>query len=298
MSENWFSFTQKCSSNTQKKLALFSGYFQNRNLENVQIVFIDEHVHQYRFLPTHAESIIIVSSNVQITIEQTKDVEQEKHIDVVLLDEAHVSFFVDQRNAKSNYRFFLGPSAQLTCFLAFIDIQHCVAKVVCHLLGAEASAQLNGVYVLNESQSMTLLTEQHHHVPHTKSDLLLRGFVTDVAQSMHQGIITIDENAQQTKASQYNKTLLGSMNAQAKSVPSLEIKAHDVRCQHGSAIGYLDEQQLFYLQSRGFNEQEAQKMLIEAFFADVDEWLHDAIQEKLKKIFFPQENKRIEKNFI
>ncbi len=284
--KNWLSFIQKYSFSDQQKLAPSATYFQDRNLENVQIVFInDECAQTYRFSPTNAESIIIVSSNIQITIEDANDVEQEVNVDIILLDEVQVNFFVNQHNAKSNYRFFLGFSAKLYFFLAVVDVQPCTIKVVCHVLGANALAVLQGVYVLNKSQAMTLFTEQHHHVPHTQSDLSLRGFVTDDAKSIHQGIITIDGQAQQTKASQYNKTLLGSMHAQAKSVPSLEIKAHDVRCQHGSAIGYLDEQQLFYLQSRGLNEYEAQKTLVEAFFSDSNEFLQDAIQKKLKKLF-------------
>lgn len=285
MYQNWTLFIQQYSLGIQKKLALFTEYFKNRSLERVHVVFIDNTFDTYSFSPIQAESILVVSSHAQIEFLESADRKQEYIVDIFVLDRTKVNVLVNHKNVNSTYRFFLGQGAQLHFGMTIVDVNQSVIKIICHLLGTESCANLKVVSLLNDSQEVQLFTEQHHHAVHTKSDLVLRGFVTHNAQILHQGIITIDQQAQQTQASQQSKILLGSANAQAKSIPSLEIKAHDVRCQHGSAIGYLDEQQLFYLQSRGFDERAAQKMLVEAIFAEIDVCLHEMLKEKIDKMF-------------
>lgn len=281
MSHRWSSLLHSFHVDLKKKLELFSFYLQKQEFQDNSFIFL-HNVEKYILKDNHPE-LIIIACNVDIIVEHaiTNDINR---LTIIVLDEVKVKVFIQHNPLKIDYQFFVGPSAQLNLFFSFIDDKECTSKVSCHLVGVDAQVSLQISYMLNQAQNVSLLTEQHHHAPHTKSDLLLRGFITDKAQIMHQGIITIDKKAQQTVASQHNKTLIGSLYAKAKSMPNLEINAHDVRCAHGSAIGYLDEQQLFYLQSRGFDVQESQKILIKAFFAELNDCLHEAVKEKLNTI--------------
>lgn len=283
MNKQWHSVLKNYSFHEQKKLSLFNEHFQHRDFNNVHIIFLNTEQSQVLSL-THAQMMVIVSADVHLKIAFDVIPEQEVIINFLILDEAKVNLYGDLIIEKLSCNFFLGNSAQLNCYLAFMHKQHSIATIEYHLLGVRSCATLQGIYILDQAKTIDIFTKQYHYMPDTESNVSLKGFVTDCAKSMHQGLVTIDKGAQRANASHYNKTLIGKEDAQAKSIPSLEIKAHDVSCKHGSAIGYLDEQQLFYLKSRGFDEAHATKMLTEAFFADSDETLFTLVQEKLKKI--------------
>ena len=94
-------------------------------------------------------------------------------------------------------------------------------------------------------------TLQDHAAPHTRSDLLFKGAVEDTAQSVYSGLIRIRKEAQRTEAFQTNRNLVLTEGAEAKSVPNLEIEADDVKCSHASTVGPIDDDQLYYLATRG-----------------------------------------------
>ena len=94
-------------------------------------------------------------------------------------------------------------------------------------------------------------TQQNHNAPHTTSDLLFKGALRDQSRSVWQGMIYVAPGAQKTNGYQANRNLVLSRGARANSIPGLEILADDVRCTHGATVGQLDEEQMFYLLSRG-----------------------------------------------
>ncbi len=96
-----------------------------------------------------------------------------------------------------------------------------------------------------------LRTVQLHAAPRTRSNLLFKGAVANTAHSVYSGLIRVEKGAKGTNAMQTNRNLVLSEGAQADSVPNLEIEDNDVRCSHASAVGPIDESQLFYLESRG-----------------------------------------------
>ena len=106
-------------------------------------------------------------------------------------------------------------------------------------------------------------------MPRAHSDLLFKGVLADQARGVFSGLIKVELNAQKTDAYQKNRTLLLSDEARSDSVPQLEINANDVRCSHGSTTAPVDEQELFYLRSRGISKPVAEKMLVTAFLEDV-----------------------------
>ncbi|MGH7640793.1 MAG: Fe-S cluster assembly protein SufD [Candidatus Dormibacteria bacterium] len=138
------------------------------------------------------------------------------------------------------------------------------------LMQGEASeARLVGLTLGQGRQHCDLQTLQDHVAPGAVSDLLYRVAVAERARSVYAGLIRVEENAQRTNAYVQNRNLLLSPQAKADSNPTLEILANDVRCTHGTTAGRIDDNQLYYCQSRGIDRSHARRLITEGFFADV-----------------------------
>ncbi|MCY3968740.1 MAG: Fe-S cluster assembly protein SufD [Acidobacteria bacterium] len=140
------------------------------------------------------------------------------------------------------------------------------------LLDGEGShCTLDGLYVVAGSQFVDNHMRVEHRQPHTTSHQLYKGVLDDRARSVFNGRIYVHQAAQKTDAKQTNRNLLLSKSALANSNPQLEIFADDVRCTHGSTIGRLDEDALFYLRARGIGREQAHGMLVYAFARELVE---------------------------
>lgn len=129
-----------------------------------------------------------------------------------------------------------------------------------------ASAVINGAYLTDGDQHLDLDTQQNHLAPHTKSELIFKGALLGKSRTVWQGMVYVAPEGQKTDGYQTNNNLILSNLARADSIPGLEILADDVRCSHGATVGKIDEDQVFYLLSRGIPKQEAEKLLIEGYF--------------------------------
>ena len=105
-------------------------------------------------------------------------------------------------------------------------------------------------------------TMQDHAAPRTTSDLLFKGAVGDTANSVYTGLIRVRPGAAGTNAFQTNRNLVLSEGAHADSVPNLEIEENDVKCSHASAVGPVDEDQQYYLESRGVPTDVAERLIV------------------------------------
>jgi Fe-S cluster assembly protein SufD len=139
------------------------------------------------------------------------------------------------------------------------------------LVGQGASAQQTALYFADGTQMHDFRTLQVHEAPRTHSDLLFKGAVKDTAKSVYTGLIKIGENATKSEAFQTNRNLTLSHGAWAESVPNLEIETNDVKCSHASTVGPIDENQRFYLESRGVPPEAAERLVVFGFFEDVIE---------------------------
>lgn len=138
------------------------------------------------------------------------------------------------------------------------------------LEGQGSSGRLYGVYFPAGDQHIDFHTLQDHIAQHTTSDLLFKGALQDTATAIYEGMVWVRQGAKRTDANQTNKNILLSTTSKADSVPSLQIEDSDIdRCSHGATVGQVDENQLFYLESRGLTRQEATKLLLEGFFEQV-----------------------------
>jgi Fe-S cluster assembly protein SufD len=141
------------------------------------------------------------------------------------------------------------------------------------LAGEGARSDLTAVYFGDHTQMLDFRTLQDHNAPNTQSDLLFKGAVEDQAHSVYSGLIRLRPAARKAVASQTNRNLVLTEGAGAESIPNLEIEANDVRCSHASAVGPIDEDQLYYLESRGVPPAEAERLIVLGFFDDVLERL-------------------------
>jgi Fe-S cluster assembly protein SufD len=135
--------------------------------------------------------------------------------------------------------------------------------------GEGSECVLNGLYLLDSDQHVDNHTEIEHRRPRATSFELYKGILSGKAHGVFNGKIVVHKDAQKTDARQTNKNLLLSENAVVNTKPQLEIRADDVKCSHGSTIGQLDADALFYLRSRGLDAHEAQSLLSYAFASDV-----------------------------
>jgi Fe-S cluster assembly protein SufD len=135
--------------------------------------------------------------------------------------------------------------------------------------GQGASTRQVALYFAGDDQMHDFRTIQDHDAPHTNSDLLFKGAVQDHAASVYTGLIKIREHAGGTAAYQTNRNLTLSDGAWAESVPNLDIRTNDVKCSHASTVGPIDEEQRFYLESRGVRPEVAERLVVLGFFDEV-----------------------------
>lgn len=152
--------------------------------------------------------------------------------------------------------------------------------------GEGAEARLDGLYVAADAQHHESRTCVDHAHPHGTSRELYKGVLAGRARGIFSGRVLVRKDAQKSSAEQKNENLLLSAEAEVDSKPQLEIEADDVRCAHGSTIGQLDEDALFYLRARGLDAAAARALLVRGFAREVlagvaDETLRESLEARV-----------------
>ena len=146
---------------------------------------------------------------------------------------------------------------------------------------------LNGLYLLDGSQFVDNHMRVEHAKPHCASHELYKGVLDGKSRSIFNGLIHVHKGAQKTDAKQSNRNLLLSRDAVANSNPQLEIYADDVKCTHGSTVGQLDDDAIFYLRSRGIGKEAARSLLTYAFASDIVERIKvEPVRRDLEEFLF------------
>ncbi|MDQ6940122.1 MAG: Fe-S cluster assembly protein SufD, partial [Verrucomicrobiota bacterium] len=160
------------------------------------------------------------------------------------------------------------------------------------LAGEGARSDLLAVAVAQGAQEFDARTLQEHASPHTTSDLLYKNSLSDKSRTTFGGLIRVEPHAHFTDAYQTVRNLLLSDDAEANSMPGLEILADNVKCSHGATSGQLNEEELFYLLARGIPKNVAQHLLVAGFLDEVVQRLdqpkiaaklHDMIEAKFSR---------------
>ncbi len=151
-----------------------------------------------------------------------------------------------------------------------------------HLLDEHIESHMYGAYVLNGKSHVDNHSSVNHAMPNCESNELYKGIMNDNSTAVFNGKIFVRKDAQKTNAFQSNRNLILSPDATVHTKPQLEIWADDVKCSHGATIGQLDEEQLFYLRSRGIPKKEAIALLTHAFIEEViDKVKIDSLRKRL-----------------
>ena len=156
--------------------------------------------------------------------------------------------------------------------------------VRCLLQGKGAECQLDGAYLAEGEDHVDHHTRVEHQASHCRSEQTYRGIASGKGTAVFDGIVIVHRDAQKTEAHQENRNLLLSETATIHTKPHLEIDADDVICSHGATVGSLDEDQLFYLRTRGIPEDLAHAMLTYAFLESiVDRVSHEPTRARMRE---------------
>lgn len=158
--------------------------------------------------------------------------------------------------------------AQVKSFQVQLGAAFSRSESVSDLLGEGSRSDMLSVSMPIGEQIVDQRTLQNHIAPHASSDLLYKNALYGKSRSIFSGLITVDEGAHYTDAYQTCRNLINSEEAEASSMPGLEINADQVKCSHGSTSGPISDEELFYLKARGIPDTEARKLIVEGFLAD------------------------------
>ena len=154
------------------------------------------------------------------------------------------------------------------------------------LVGENCEANLNGLFITNGNQLVDNHTLIDHQVPNCQSNELYKGIAKGKSTGVFNGKIFVRKDAQKTNAYQSSKNILLSDDATINTKPQLEIYADDVKCSHGTSTGKIDEDALYYLKARGIGDDNARKLLLQAFAQElIDKIAIDSLKEKVLHLF-------------
>jgi Fe-S cluster assembly protein SufD len=163
----------------------------------------------------------------------------------------------------------VGRDAELrTLSIGFgADLARSETEVI--LAGQGGFSEQLGVFFGDGTQHFDHRSIQDHVAPNCTSDLLYKGALRDHSRAVYSGWVHVRPNAQKTNAMQTSRNIVLSEHAKADAIPNLEIEANDVRCGHAASVGPVDQDTVFYLQSRGIPEAEAERLIVSGFFQEV-----------------------------
>jgi Fe-S cluster assembly protein SufD len=235
-------------------------------------------------LATFPHTIVVADENAEVTVFDrygspdtgpgSAGLFVDAVVELLLGDAARVRYLSVQEHGPRTWqvalqRAHLGRDAALQSSVVALGGDYARLRSEALLAGSGAESDLTAVYFGDGSQMLDFRTMQDHDAPHTRSDLLFKGAVEDTAQSVYSGLVRIRAGAQKASAFQTNRNLVLTEGAEAKSVPNLEIEADDVKCSHASTVGPIDDDQLYYLATRGVRPEDAERLVVLGFFDDV-----------------------------
>ena len=237
------------------------------------VTLIEESLSVSAPAPGHADTGHLVNNRIELVLEPGASV---RYVRLQRWD-ARAREFLLQRATLAQHA---------TLIMANITLGAALSKthVVTKLLGEGGSTKLYGFVFGHDDQHVDQHTLQDHQAPHTTSDLQYRAALQDKSRMVYTGLIRIAKTAAQTNAYQANHNLLLSRTARAETIPMLEILADDVQCKHGASIGPIDDEQAFYLMSRGIPREAAQRLLVMGFIEPVIQQIpFEPLRERLRE---------------
>ena len=172
----------------------------------------------------------------------------------------------------------------------------CDIRLDVRLTGEGAEANVYGAYVCGGEEKVKIAVDMHHDMPHCNSRQLFKGIAGGVSKVDFYGKIIVAQDAQRTEAYQENHNILLTDGAKVDTKPQLEIYADDVKCSHGATIGRLNEEEQFYMRSRGISLENAKVLQMISFVAPVLENIPDESQREVLAAQLEESIRNIVKN--
>jgi Fe-S cluster assembly protein SufD len=256
-------------------------------------------------LSTHTRVLCVVEENSELSIIE-KFESEGKHSafstlveEIVVSKEASLNYYkIQNDHGKSiqvcNTAIHQSDKSHVNTFTLTLDGQLVRNNLSIFIDGENCESHFHGLYLLTGNTIGDNHTVVDHMKPNSFSNELYKGVMDGNAKGVFNGKIYVRPHAQKTNAFQSNRNVLLTDTAVINTKPQLEIWADDVKCSHGCTTGQLDEEALFYLQSRGINKDTARSMLLYAFASQVIDTIKD---EKLKAYFDVLIGERLHKNF-
>jgi Fe-S cluster assembly protein SufD len=170
--------------------------------------------------------------------------------------------------------------AKLDMVLLVMPGVSCDIKLDVKLAGEGAEANIYGAYVCGGDERVKISVDMHHDLPHCNSRQLFKGIAGGTSRVDFYGKIIVAQDAQRTEAYQENHNILLTDGAKVDTKPQLEIYADDVKCSHGATIGRLNEEEQFYMRSRGISLEDAKVLQMISFIAPVLENIEDEAERE------------------
>lgn len=170
----------------------------------------------------------------------------------------------------------VGGDARLDIVIVVLPGISADVRIAVDIVGPHSEVHISGLYLSNADERISIRTDLRHRVPECVSTQLFNGVAGGSSRVSFFGKIVVAPDAQKTEAYQTNRNLVVSDNARVETKPQLEIYADDVKCSHGATVGQLNEDEQFYMRSRGIPEKEARILQIISFLAPVLAAIPDA----------------------
>jgi len=244
-------------------------------------------------LATHLRNVIVMADNSKATIIEhyvglTDEVSLTNVVtEAVLATNAELNHYKLQQESSNAFHIATlaakqGSKSQWKTNNISLGAKLARNDIHTQLLGEQSHVVMDGLYLSNNEQHVDNHTRIDHTVPNTTSEELYKGVLDDNSHAVFNGKVIVHKDAQKTDANQQNQNLLISRGCEIDTKPEMEIYADDVKCAHGSTVGQINEDHLFFLRARGLDEVSARSLLTYAFAVDV---LNRIPSEEIRQAF-------------
>ena len=247
--------------------------------------------------------IVLAEDNTKFTlVENSKsnnknnDIYRSKIVEIFVGNNSNVNYGNVQLLDQNTFNFTIkkaaiGPNSTINWMDCCLGSKVTLSEATTLLNGDGAQTNNHGIFFGSKHQQFDLVANSIHNSPHTTSDIFTKGALTGNGRCLYRGLVKINQNAFGSNGYQKEDTLLLSEDAAADSIPNLEIENNDVRCTHGASIGKIDMEKMFYMKSRGLNEEQATREYVKGFFEpliqkiqikDLRDNMHKMVEERMK----------------
>ena len=263
---------------------------EGRNIENpLHLIQVNMGSEENRVFP---RLLLNLEAGSQLTVRET-DYNTDNHawyvnevVECIIHENANLIWTTLQKRSTitgqfSSYNVALEKDATLQYNSFEIGCSFLRRDVHIHLHSLGSDCSFNNLFLPSGNQHIDISTVMHHESALCSSRQLIKGILTDKSSGVFRGLANVYKEAEKTDARQTNKNILLSPHARMNSIPQLEIYEDDVKCSHGSTTGQIDEDSLFYIQSRGISRKDAIQLMVKGFANEVVENCKDEAFSKI-----------------